>query len=330
MEAQREEKKDVSGKEGKYSLKNPDFRNMLVVGIVVLVIAVGIVWKKGYLGGFSGAKTLSQEQIKERVEAFIKENLVQEGTEVEIKSAIKENGLYKIELTVQGQEIVTYATVDGKKFFTQAIDMEKGIEKPQEEPDQPIVKNDKPVVDLYVMSFCPFGNKAEDTLKPVYDLLKNKVAFNFHYIVNSSGDTINSLHGQPEVDQNMREACVERDYGKDKWFSFVSYVNKNCGEKGECWEAGANSLGISVAKVNACVKADGVALMKTSEKASTEAGAQGSPTMKINGVNTKVVYQYGNSEEYKKVICSAFNTAPAECEKVLAANTDTAAGASCH
>ena len=70
--------------------------------------------------------------------------------------------------------------------------------------------------------------------------------------------------------------------------------------------------------------------MKAEEKKSTEAGATGSPTMKINGVDTKVVYKYGNSEEYKKVICDSFENTPEECAKVLGASTETSAGGSCN
>jgi len=65
------------------------------------------------------------------------------------------------------------------------------------------------------------------------------------------------------------------------------------------------------------------------EQASVEAGAQGSPTMLINGVETTVVYQYGDSEAYKQVICSAFNNAPSECTQVLTTATSASAGGSC-
>jgi hypothetical protein len=44
------------------------------------------------------------------------------------------------------------------------------------------VKTDKPELKFFVMSFCPYGNQMEDTLRPVFDLLKNKVAITPHYI----------------------------------------------------------------------------------------------------------------------------------------------------
>lgn len=40
----------------------------------------------------------------------------------------------------------------------------------------------KPQLDFYVMSFCPYGNQIEDVLKPVYDLLGDKVEMRPRYI----------------------------------------------------------------------------------------------------------------------------------------------------
>lgn len=298
---------------------------MVAVALVVALL-VG-----GYYFSAQRKAEAGKKQAEEKVVSFVENNLVQPGTKVEVKEVAFEKGLYKVVIKVGAQEVPTYLTKDGNTFFPQAIDLTEAEKKAEDEKKAAEVpKSDKPQVDLFVMSFCPFGNKAEDTMKPVYDLLRNKVDFNFRYIVNSDGDKISSLHGQKEVDQNEREACVLKLLGKDKWMNFVTYVNAKCGTDGACWEAGAKSLGINVAQVNACVKAEGVALMKADEVISNEAGASGSPTMIINGVETKAVYQYGNSDGYKQAICDAFTTAPEECAKALASNTATAQGGSCN
>ena len=44
------------------------------------------------------------------------------------------------------------------------------------------VKSDKPELKFFVMSFCPYGNQIEDTLRPVFDLLKDKANLTPHYI----------------------------------------------------------------------------------------------------------------------------------------------------
>lgn len=276
-------------------------------------------------------KGITKDEAKTKVEKFIENN----GGGATVKDVTEENGLYKVTVNAGGKDIPTYVSKDGTKFFPQAIDFaeaEKQIadsKQQQEAANQPAPKSDKPEVNLYVMAFCPYGNKAEDTIKPVYDLLKNKVNFNFHYIVSVSGNDVQSLHGPNEVTQDEREACVLKNYGKDKWMSFVIYVNDKCGSDASCWEAGAKSLGIDTAKITSCVNAEGLNLMKSEADTSSAAGASGSPTMTVNGQTTQAVYQYGSSEAYKKAICDAFNKAPSECSKTLSTATTTTQGGSC-
>lgn len=274
---------------------------------------------------------IGTEAAKAKVEKLIADS----GGSAMVKEATEDGDLYKIVVNTNGQDQPVYITKDGTKFIQQAIsfeDIEKQkaeAKKQEEELNKEIPKTDKPEVDLYVMSFCPYGNKAEDTLKPVYNLLKDKINFNFRYIITADGDNITSLHGQKEVDEDKREACILKNYGKGKWMDFATYINANCGSDGSCWEAGAKNLGIDTAKISVCVSSEGMALMKADAAASNVASATGSPTMIINGVRTKVVYQYGNPNAYKEMICGSFNAAPAECSQELSAQTSTTQGGSC-
>jgi glutaredoxin len=316
-------------------------KKTLVTSVLVLI---GLLLIGGYelekLKPQASQDILSLTTAKTIATDFINGSLMQQGTKADIENVTKENGLFKIKLKVgsgdKKQEVNSYLTLDGKKFFLSApLDIEEtkakiAEERKKEATPEKITQTDKPKVDLYVMAFCPFGNKAEDTLKPVYDLLKNKVDFNFHYIVKVKDNKVQSLHGEKEVAQDEREACVLQDYGKNYWMKFATYVNSNCGRDGSCWEKGARVLGMSTAKIKSCVNTQGLKLMQANEKASTAVGASGSPTMIINGANTKTVYQYSNSEAYKKVICSAFKKAPKECEKTLATKTTTTQGGSCN
>lgn len=297
----------------------------------VVILAILIIAGYKYKKPEQKDTGIGTDAAKAKVEALIKDS----GGSATVKEATEDGDLYKIVVSANGQDQPVYVTKDGTKFIQQAIsfeDIEKQkaeAQKQQEEASKPAPKNDKPAVDLYVMSFCPYGNKSEDTLKPAYNLLKNKVDFNFHYIVTVDGNNITSLHGQKEVDQDEREACVLKNYGKDSWINFVTYVNDKCGSDGSCWEAGAKSLGINTDKILNCLSIDGLALMKANADASNAAGASGSPTLIINGQNSQAVYKYGDSESYKKAICDAFNTAPTECSQALSSQTSTTQGGSC-
>lgn len=76
------------------------------------------------------------------------------------------------------------------------------------------VKSDKPELKFFVMSFCPYGNQMEDVLRPVYDLLKNKVAIVPHYIFDKV-DNLNTYCTSRSGDPNQCDAYVKNGYFAD-------------------------------------------------------------------------------------------------------------------
>lgn len=334
----KESKKKKEKKEKKKS-KKMDFWKTGFLGSVVVIIILLVVVLAGF--GCRGAtgKMTSDQASQEVLDLIQNGGLVPAGTEVSVDQIQEEAGLYKVDvsLNVQGQtqEITSYLSKDGKYFFPQAMNVEEvlaqqeGQQQEQQTQEEEVPKSDKPEVNLHVMSFCPYGNKAEDTMLPVYNLLKDKVDWNIHYIVNVDGNKVSSLHGQKEVDQNMREACVLENNGVGKWFEFVTYVDENCGSDGSCWETAAEEAGLNTNEIQTCVDEKGLELMKSSEEASNSAGATGSPTLIINGVKSRAVYEYGSPESYKQAICSAFNNPPEECDQVLSSSGSTPTGGQC-
>lgn len=207
--------------------------------------------------------------------------------------------------------------------------------QPNQPPLQEISnKTEKPVVELFVMSFCPYGNLAEDTLYPVVELLQDRVDWRVHYIVSESSGNIVSLHGEPEVLQNERELCVRELYDADKFWKFVTQVNSLCGttsydssgktlaEAGACWAEVAVELSLDTNNITTCVSNNGASLLGKEIEITEENNVSGSPTLFINGIkDSQTVYQYGNSEAYKNLICSAFTDRPEECNSELASST---------
>jgi len=303
-----------------------DWWKIVAVAAVVLLV-VSIV-----TAGFRSWSFSSRDTITKNTLSFVNQELLQGQTAAELKEVATEQGMYKMKIDLNGKELDTYVTKDGSLFFPQGINVKDfaaaGTGSETQAAPESVPKTDKPVVDLYVMSFCPFGNKAEETLYPVYQALKDKVTWNVRYIVGVSGTTVQSLHGKPEADQNMREVCVKAEYGLDAFWKFTSYVNQNCGSNGACWKEGASKTGIDAAKIESCVASKGLEYMKAEAAASDAAGAQGSPTMIINGVETSSVYKYGQPNAYLKAICDSFTTAPAACAEVItSASAEAAAGA---
>jgi len=312
-------------------------KTIAVIAVLVIATALIATWA-GYGAGLNNSSKpivpiqttgvitkVDTLALKSKVQDYINSNLL---TDPNVSAKITDvndagNGLYSLGFEIyEGTSVVSSGVIysnDEKLLIGNAFDLNMPLPKPEtpEPVATQVVKSDKPVVDLYVMSFCPYGNKAEDTLLPAYNLLKEEVDFNVHFIVSTSGDTVSSLHGNPEVVQDEREACVLKNYDFSTWLNFAVYVNDTCGSNGSCWEDAAAEYKIDTKTITDCVANEGVALMKENEAASNAAGAQGSPTMIINGVETTAVYNYSNSEAYKAAICNAFNVAPTDCNVAL-------------
>jgi len=70
-------------------------------------------------------------------------------------------------------------------------------------------KSKKPNFKFFVMAFCPFGNQAEMGIKPVAELLSDKVEWEPHYIVNKQNEN------------QVKEMCQTRIYDKKKCQQYV-------------------------------------------------------------------------------------------------------------
>lgn len=129
-----------------------------------------------------------------------------------------------------------------------------------------------------------------------------------------------SLHGVQELNQDVREICAYNQNDLEKWWKFVSAVNKNCTAQNAdtCWTAQAQTVGLDTAKISACAGSQKSNLLLKEITEAQKYQASGSPTVFIN----ETLYNGGrSSEDYKKAICSAFENPPEECSKVLGAES---------
>jgi len=134
-----------------------------------------------------------------------------------------------------------------------------------------------------------------------------------------------SLHGEGELHQDIREICALKEGNLDKWWKFVVLVNKNCTAQNadSCWEVQAKEAGLDGEKIKTCEKQEANDLLKKEVEEANKYQASGSPTVFIN----ETLYDGGRApEDYKKAICAAFEKAPKECETVLGSETQAPAG----
>jgi len=175
-------------------------------------------------------------------------------------------------------------------------------------------------LDVFVMSQCPFGVKALDSMKEVLTNFENKIDFNVNFIATEDGDGFKALHGQPEVDENIRELCAIKNYPKNyKYMDYIWCRNKNIRDTN--WKScTGGTTGIDTAKIEKCSTGDeGKKLLRENIKIGQALGVTGSPTWLANN---RFKFSGVDAETIKKNVCSN-NAGLKGCEKTLSSDSQT-------
>ncbi|MBW2967841.1 hypothetical protein KY362_05125 [Candidatus Woesearchaeota archaeon] len=184
--------------------------------------------------------------------------------------------------------------------------------------------DNRPQIDFYVMSYCPYGNMAEEAIEPVYRLLGDKAEFNPHYVIYSNYrgggpqfclDDANlycSMHGIQELNQGLRELCVDKHMGIREYFEFTLEMNKKCNSNNAdtCWEPVAKSLGLDVEKIKDCEANEWEDILAAELELNKALGVSGSPTVFVEG------QQFSGARTpagFAQALCGGFETAPTDC-----------------
>jgi predicted DsbA family dithiol-disulfide isomerase len=154
-------------------------------------------------------------------------------------------------------------------------------------------------------------------LIPVLEEFKEKVDFQLKFIASESGSGFSSLHGQPEVNEDIRQTCIQEKVPQEKFFNYLTCVNKDIKNVESNWKTCAETAGINVSEIESCANSDeGKNLFKENIKRSAELAVGSSPTFYIN--NEK--YTGGrDSQSLTRFLCSLINaevcsTLPPETE----------------
>lgn len=312
-------------KEKKFRLHKQTIAASIVCIIIGFVVA-------SFMLTFSNI-SITAEQASEKAENFIN-TLLQGQASARILNVTEVGGMYKFKIVVDGSSFESYMSKDGKLLFPQAYDLEEISKQVSQQPTQPqqfdAPDSDKPKVELFVMSFCPYGIQAEKAMKPVVDLLGSKADFRIRFIA-SAGDTldsIQSLHGASEANEDLRQLCIQKLY-PEKFWKYLMYIDAkypneiNTNNIETKWKEAANATGLNATSIESCVSTDGLIMLKADEQTSTQYGVMGSPTLIINGV----VFSGQRTPEYfKQAVCSAFATQPAECSQTISETVSVTQG----
>lgn len=293
--------------------KNPWIISTFILGIIILLLVVGNAF--GLTGFGMTGKVVSGNTAGENLIGYLEDS----GYTAEFSSIRESNGLYLINILINGKEDSVYITKDGNYAITGLIPLSSNTDTDSQTQTQDIPKTEKPSVELYVFTYCPYGLQMEKAMIPVVKLLKDKIDFKIRQI--------GAMHGEAEKLEAERQLCIEKNY-PDKFLDYVLAFaeDTSCPNGAEsCITAKLTSLysklGIDGNKINSCVTNEGEKLYNAEVQNANSKGIGGSPTLSINGVEA----QASRSQDgILTSVCSAFTTSPSECSQKLSTSQASA------
>ena len=295
-------------------------RNSWIIVSAVLAVIVVVLLIINFNSSCPTGNVVSKEEAGEELLGFVQS----QGMEAEVSGVEEESGLYKVNLEIQGQEQPIHVTKDGENLVQGIVSFED-IENQQESTNEEssstdIPKSENPNVELFVMSYCPYGTQAQKGIIPAVKALGDSVDFKVRFV--------NYLmHGEKEGWENTRQYCIQKEQG-DKLNAYLTCFLDE-GKSEECLD----EVGIDKDKLDGCV--DGAdeeynitglindqssyrggrfPQYNVNDDLNNEYGVGGSPTLIING---KKVQSGRSPAAYLDTICSAFtdDAKPSECEE---------------
>jgi glutaredoxin len=302
------------------SLSGTSTRVILPIILIAILAIIGwLTFKKPV------NNNLDPEEAKTVTEEFINEFLMAPGSKATVKEIEEVYGLYKVKVDIVSDIIESFTTKDGKIFFPQAfyVDEVKNQTNNNSEQATPVnvevPKTNKPNVELFVMSHCPYGTQIEKGILPVIKTLGDKIDFELKFVDYA-------MHGEIELQEQLAQYCIQKEQSN----KFIPYLE--CfllqGNTNACLaevEINQNQLDTCIEETDSEYKITenfennidfkgsypGFTIHKDEN---TKYGVAGSPALIINETQ---VQSARDPQSLLNIICSAFNDEPEECSTTL-------------
>lgn len=291
-----EEMEESKLKNFKLKIKEKPWKFISMVLIVFCIGLLLLVLNPRITGNVIGGQTASDKVVE-----YLNTMVSEEVTYVSYKDL---GSLYEINVEYKGEVIPVYVTKDGE-YLVSGISPLTGqaVQQPtQQEQAQEIPKTDKPEVELFVMTYCPYGTQAEKGLIPVIETMGNEADITIRFVHYF-------MHGDKEEEETYRQVCI-REEQAGKWLSYL-----------RCFlEAGDSKGCLSKLNINvdSCIGSKAKQYYAEDSKLSQEYGVQGSPTLIINGIEAS---SERNPSAYLSTICSADSSPSGKCSEELSTQT---------
>jgi hypothetical protein len=314
----------------------PKFKKILIPIIIIvagILITGGIIYQKQKGAGKQVVVQVSEKELgflspqeaAEKAIKYINENILSGGQSASLIDVKEEYGFYKIHLKIGETEYNSYVTRDGRFLFPEVYNLEekpKTAAEAQPEPKkstcEDIKKNEKPVLEAFVVSKCPFGLQMQRVLN---EIIKNipSLASNIRveYMGSIENGKITSMHGEEEAKENLRQICL-REEQSDKYWKYIDCHIK----KGDIENCLAET-GIDSAKLDSCLSEDSKGLKYAKEDFDLEKkyNVTGSPTLILNEEKVSE-FDFGGrtAQAVKTLLCCGFQAQPEICSQKLTEN----------
>lgn len=311
--------------------------NKKFLSLLILLVIAAVAYSGYQNGKFDKLLGVQPSMTVEEATAFVNANLVAEGATATVSSVTEESGLTKIELSIEDQTYTIYLSEDRNLFFPQAyniaeIQQQKSQaaaekEAAYQESLTKIAKNDKPAVELFVMSHCPYGIQTEKAIIPAVKALGDKVDFQVKFCDYA-------MHNDKELKEQMNQYCIQTEQ-KDKYLPYLECFLGD-GDSAKC----IAQTGVDANALNSCAaRVDGqYGIMAGYNNQSTWVNGtypkfpvyqadvdkyqvSGSPTLLINGTE---ISGDRTPATMLKTICAGFNAAPEACSQTLSTTAPSA------
>ena len=149
-----------------------------------------------------------------------------------------------------------------------------------------IARMGKPTLELFVMSYCPFGVQAEEKIIPIVKEFGDKIDFKLQFIAKEKEapspqdiTPFTSLHGYPEVAENIRQLLIAQEYPEQ----YLDYILCRGKKLNKSWENCAEKLDIDVAKIQVLFDTpEAEQLFRENIQRAAELGVRASPTIFVD------------------------------------------------
>jgi len=296
----------------------------IILTILLIAILVGVGRTQT---SFLGLSFNSGQKVAQKALDFINKNMLQGQTAVlgEVKT---ESGVYAFKLKIGEQEYTSYVTKDGRILFTSGIEISPVTSTPTttkaaavKQTCADLAKTEAPVLEAFVVSECPFGLQMQRILNEVVKNIPEAAQYiKVEYIGDVTNNKVNSMHGDEEAQENLRQVCIREEQVNKYWDYIACHIKK--GDVDSC----LTSAKIDKTVLTTCMEDTnkGLVYIKKDFGRSNKFNATASPTLILNEKEVSE-FDFGGraAEAVKTVICCGFKNQLAFCSQKL--NTDQAA-----